>query len=183
MTMLFDPTPFLERERAAGVAAVVAGLSLQNAADPLAPKGAENLAFDASNTRSTTNVAGVATVAGGAGFLDLPQSWQTAVAKIGMAKAPGSVERWSQIKADIRALVMRWGSVAPRLGWDVPAVFGYHPQYDDVGLVLQMHGNPIVAMTQDEAIIRIAPGRWRIVRPRVPEGTALLWRLDDLEPP
>ena len=80
---------------------------------------------------------------------------------------------------------------AAELGWDVVSVFGYHRFDDSVGLVLQMYGRPVVAMTAGadgkpaEAIIKTGPRSWHICRARVPDGTVLLWRWEeaDNDPP
>lgn len=183
MSALFDPTPFLERERAS-VAAGVAPLLQRQSATATGAQPSDKSPYIAHKRGA---VAAVAPVAGGSGFEPdlsaLPRHWQTALQRLANAKAPGSAARWAQIQADATQLALRFGSVADSLGWDVVSVFGYHGEHDDVGLVLQMQGRSVVAMSQGEAVIRTGERQWHICRPLVPEGTVLLWRADEFKPP
>lgn len=177
MSSRFDPTPYIERHRAA-VAGTVAAPMLQ-------PEHAGDGGLHRGAARAEPSPAGdVASVAAVAGVADLglPNPWRVALAKLAAARPPRSVERWRQIQSDALTLATRFGAVADRFGWDVVSVFGYHPEYDDVGLVLQMRGRPVVAMASGEAIIRTGDRSWHICRPHVPDGTVLLWRWEEADP-
>jgi len=86
------------------------------------------------------------------------------------------VARWQQCAEDGRRFLTTWGTQAERLGWTAGDLFGLHqpppdphPSYerlsrrDCTGLLWFLNGRPVVALTDQSAIIRMLGGvlSWR----------------------
>jgi hypothetical protein len=85
------------------------------------------------------------------------------------SRCPELVEaaRWQQAIHDAESFLTKWGPQAHTLGWTARELFGLHqvPQqpaptyqrlsrYDATGLIWLLRGDPVVALTKDEAAIQ-----------------------------
>ncbi len=73
---------------------------------------------------------------------------------------------WVQAIEDGRKFLASWGRQAEELGWTARELFGLHAvperpaatyrrlsRYDETGLIWLLHGRPVVALTETEAVI------------------------------
>jgi hypothetical protein len=78
---------------------------------------------------------------------------------------------WQRAVDDGRRFIVQWGKQAEELGWTVEELFGLHDppeqpgptyrrlsRYDVMGLIWLLHGQPVVALTADRAVIGTATG-------------------------
>jgi hypothetical protein len=76
-------------------------------------------------------------------------------------------ERWQQCLVDAQHFIMAWGDQALALGWTAEQLFGLHTppaqphpsycrlsRYDCTGLVWNLQGRRVVALTEDTAAIQ-----------------------------
>jgi hypothetical protein len=74
---------------------------------------------------------------------------------------------WIQAVEDGRKFLALWAQQAEALGWTAHELFGLHAvperpaatyrrlsRYDETGLIWLLHGRPVVALTESEAVIR-----------------------------
>jgi hypothetical protein len=82
-----------------------------------------------------------------------------------------SVVDWQRAVDDGRRFILQWGEQAEALGWTAEDLFGLHDppeqlgptyrrlsRYDVIGLIWLLHGQPVVALTVDRAVIGRADG-------------------------
>jgi hypothetical protein len=80
-------------------------------------------------------------------------------------------ESWQQAVADAHAFLIQWGEQADRLGWTGDELFGLAPvpekpaanydrlsRHDCKGLIWSLRGGRVIALSEDEAAIRVANG-------------------------
>lgn len=155
MSKAFDPTPYIEAERARR-AAVAAGCDKVCYAAG-ATKMAENRHSFASDTESRPPVAGVAGVA--APYAETRPWTLGLVALRAMPKpewrTPG---HWRRLLNDCERLDRNWGRVAHAFGWSSCDLFGspvdpYSPAVGQLGLALLLDGRDVLAMTARTATI------------------------------
>lgn len=65
--------------------------------------------------------------------------------------------------ADAEAFLATWGAQVEALGWTADDLFGLDPvaamaRYDVMGLIWMLHGQPVVALTEAIAAIRMPTG-------------------------
>jgi hypothetical protein len=91
-------------------------------------------------------------------------------------------DRWRLIIADSHRFVDRWGTSAVALGWSTLDIFGANPTHpverlDYAGVVLLLHGDEVVALTDDSARIRTGSGALLTYYRRPRQGAVPLWEL------
>jgi hypothetical protein len=77
-----------------------------------------------------------------------------------------SVEDWQRAVDDGRRFIVQWGEQAETLGWTADDLFGLHDppeqpgptyrrlsRYNMTGLIWLLHGQPVVDLTADHAVI------------------------------
>lgn len=115
----------------------------------------------------------------------LPLEWIEGLTML-ETKAPPlgiSVNDWQRIVDDANLLLRQWGVQAAALGWSSLQLFGAHPtkpveRHDLKGLVLLVHGNPIVSMVHDAAGITMPSGSILTYRRRPIDPAAVcIWSL------
>jgi hypothetical protein len=87
------------------------------------------------------------------------------------------VERWRRTVKDGHSCLAKWGEQAQMLGWTARDLFGLHPipanaapsyrrlsRYDETGLIWQLQGRPVVALTADTAAIKNPTGAVTVYR-------------------
>jgi hypothetical protein len=89
------------------------------------------------------------------------------------SKCPELVEpdRWQRAIRDANSFLAKWGAEAHTLGWTARELFGLHAvperpaatykrlsRYDETGLIWLLHGRPVVALTDTEAVILARSG-------------------------
>jgi hypothetical protein len=106
--------------------------------------------------------------------------WQRGMVRLAGMPAPieSSPARWKQIQADADAFMSRWHEQATALGWTTGNLFGFDPQQRDgnVGLVIDIRGDRVVALTRDFAALKTAQGhRWHYRL--MPDDSRPIWAL------
>jgi hypothetical protein len=119
------------------------------------------------------------------------ERWRRGVERLSsMSSPPSYPERaWTQLLADAGRFLDRWGAQAARLGWQTWELFGCHRRapfgrIQGMGLVLLLRGKELVALTDAEAVIRVATGARHTYRrkphdPLHPAERCLVWELGD----
>ena len=95
----------------------------------------------------------------------MPVEWQRGMARLMELPAPLEcpLDRWKQIQTDAERFMLSWAEQAQALGWSTSDLFGYDPQkaHGIVGLVIDIRGDRVVALTEEFAAIKKADGhRW-----------------------
>ena len=93
-------------------------------------------------------------------------------------------ETWKALQDDALTFLRGWASQAHGLGWEALDLFGAYPtasvaRVDGKGLVLLLQGRPVVALTEDSAVIKTVSGGSLTFRkhPAPPAGRQLVWNL------
>lgn len=115
----------------------------------------------------------------------LPPSWIDGLAHLRVMEIPDcfSSERWRYIVDDADAFLKQWGATAANLDWSIHDLFGAHPaapavRFDAMGLILLLHGDQVIALTETTATIRTMSGSiQRFNRSHKIRG-ALLWEIE-----
>ena len=116
----------------------------------------------------------------------VPIEWCEGVANL-LAAPPHPAwtdKSWTVLQRDAERFLKEWAAQAHRLGWEPLDLFGAHPtapvaRMDAKGLVLLLHGRPVVALAEDGAAIRTGSGGALTYRrhPCPPAGRCLVWEL------
>jgi TubC N-terminal docking domain len=116
-------------------------------------------------------------------------SWAAGVARLATMPPPRSypVHAWQQLMVDAERFLDDWAPQAAALGWPAWELFGCHRRVpwgriDGMGLALLLHGDPLAALTANEAVIRGRSGAhqtWRrkAADPLLPAERCLVWEL------
>jgi hypothetical protein len=116
-------------------------------------------------------------------------AWSSGVALLRGMPAPRAYpgHAWQQLIADAKRFLDDWAAQAAALGWPDWELFGCHRRapwgrIQGMGLVLLLHGDPLVALTASEAVTRRPSGAhqtWRrkAVDPLHPAERCLVWEL------
>jgi hypothetical protein len=96
---------------------------------------------------------------------------------------------WQQLITDADRFLDCWAQQAAALGWPGWELFGCHRRVpfgrvQGMGLVLLLRGRELLALTADEALIRMASGTRQTYRrkprdPLCPAERGLVWQLTD----
>ncbi len=115
-----------------------------------------------------------------------PEGWVQGVGDL-MVKSPHPAwtdERWKTLQEDALRFIRKWAGQAHKLGWDALDLFGVHPtapaaRFDCMGLVPLLNGRPVVAITDDSAVIKAASGGSLTFcrRGTSPVARCLVWEL------
>lgn len=96
---------------------------------------------------------------------DLPPAWIVGLQRIrAMDPLDGfNAEQWQQLANDAHAFLDRWGVTAARLGWTTADLFDVHPlapvaRLDAKGLIPGLAGNPVAALSEHVATVRMPSG-------------------------
>jgi hypothetical protein len=91
---------------------------------------------------------------------------------------------WKILQEDALAFLGEWACQAHRLGWDALSLFSVHAEaplarLDGMALVPMLGGRPVVAITEDSAVIKANSGGTRTFRRHRawPPGRCLIWEL------
>ena len=155
MSKAFDPTPYIEAERAKRAAVAADCDKICYAAG--AAEVAENCHPQPVNTEELASVAGVAGVAA-------PYAktfpWSAGLAGLrAMAKPEWRTPAyWRRLINDCERLDRDWGRIAHAFGWTACDLFGspidpYSPAVGQLGLALLLDGRDVLAMTARTATI------------------------------
>jgi hypothetical protein len=118
-----------------------------------------------------------------------PTEWISGVARLTTMAPPRRypAHAWQQLVIDAERFLDDWAQQAAALGWPAWELFGCHRRapwgrIQGMALVLLLHGDPLAALTANEAVIRRASGAhqtWRR-KPADPLPAAercLVWEL------
>jgi hypothetical protein len=91
--------------------------------------------------------------------------------------------RWHLAIEDGRRFLKQWGGQAEALGWTVTELFGLDPipahagpayqrlsRYDNTGLIWLLQGNPVAALTESTAAVKMPTGNILTYRKRHKPG-------------
>jgi hypothetical protein len=115
-----------------------------------------------------------------------PREWAEGFARLDPDRPPGDVlpQRWLQFVNDVgRFLDGGFAMQAAALGWGPFELFGCDRDWpfgriDNVGLIWQLNGDRLVALTADAAIIETRNGARQALRRKLAEpGHVLTWEL------
>jgi hypothetical protein len=118
-------------------------------------------------------------------------SWTAGVARLAEMPPPRSypANAWQQLIGDAELFLDDWAPQAAALGWPAWELFGCHrraplARIEGMGLLLLLHGDPLAALTADQAVIRRPSGAhqtWRrkAADPLLAAERCLVWELGD----
>ncbi len=116
----------------------------------------------------------------------VPETWTRGVVNLLVASPhpDWSEAGWKTLQEDALMFLRDWAIQAHRLGWDTLDLFGVDAEasfdrLDGMGLVPLLGGRPVVALTENSAVINAASGGTLTYRRRKvwPPGCCLLWEL------
>jgi hypothetical protein len=153
-------------------------------------------AATAANRPNAAIAASAASAAGGqatnpesdpAALAGLPAAWRTALAQIETTPCPAGIEleRWVQVIADARYLMVDWGHALYVTGWDLGDLFSAHRvmplvRLDGMGLCLLLQGRKVGPILADQIVIHAGAGIQQFRRFHAPPAeTVNLWELDN----
>lgn len=117
----------------------------------------------------------------------VPKSWAQGVADLLVAPPhPDWPEAgWAMLREDALKFLQAWAVQGHALGWEALDLFGVHAEapharLDGMGLVPLLSGRPVVALTEDSAVIEAGSGgTLTFLRHRAwPPGRCLIWELE-----
>jgi TubC N-terminal docking domain len=118
-------------------------------------------------------------------------SWIAGVARLTTMPPPHSypAHAWRQLNLDAERFLDDWAAQAAAFGWPGWELFGCHRRapwgrIQGMGLVLLLHGDPLAALTANEAVIRRPSGahqtrRRKAADPLPAAERCLVWELGD----
>jgi hypothetical protein len=119
----------------------------------------------------------------------IPTEWTEGITRLATMAPPPSypAHAWQQLTVDAERFLDDWAQQAAALGWPGWELFGCHRRapwgrIQGMGLVLMLHGDPLAALTANEAVIRRPSGAhqtWRRKRrdPLTAAERRLVWDL------
>jgi TubC N-terminal docking domain len=120
---------------------------------------------------------------------EVVKAWTEGVARLREIPPPRTypAKAWQQLIVDAERFLDAWAPQAAAFGWAAWELFGCHRRapwgrIDGMGLVLLLHGDPLAALTETEAVIRRASGAhqtWRRKQrdPLTAAERCLVWEL------
>jgi hypothetical protein len=116
----------------------------------------------------------------------LPAAWRNALARIEAMPCPAGIalERWDQVVADARYLMVDWGHALYVTGWDLADLFSAHrakplARFDGMGLALLLQGRKVGPILAERIVIHACAGIQQFRRFHFqPAETVSLWDLE-----
>ena len=114
-----------------------------------------------------------------------PREWAEGFARLDPDRPPAGIppRRWLQFVDDTGSFLDRWAAQASGLGWGPLDLFGCDrvrpfARIDKAGLLWLLHGNRLIALTADAAVIETRTGaKQTYCRKPTEPGRVLAWEL------